>query len=843
MGFFSFLTRRRALDRAAAKPPPATAAEPPPIQGARPKTSGPSHSSENPKHASTRKASQSRIASPAKPFFLGIRNDDAHPRQQQPPPSSDPKPRHGVRSFRSPPVSKTAHATRGQPTEADAQLLASWKRSSAAYSIASVPAGYAYPRTSRHIDLLEAQSVIRPYDFKSRVLAVGTRDYGEDVADRNLGHNAADLTIPAVQTYYASLAGPPSVFRPRDDLASASRHRPLSVVALSALAQPQDHAASSRRHRQYSSVPAATPDGPEAEERQPRASRTKNLDPTPLLPRPNSIAGYPVPARGRRVRAGTGGSLKRRARRGPSLERTPTPHSSKASQNRKPAGQAREKHRESDGPQAAERSRPRSRPASPPHVPRYRPRETQPPPPVTRAHKARKNHRSRSHGEDARTRAHTPRPAPRQAVRSLDKPMEPKIPVHDIFFDTGRADERASQIPSRWPDSSSEEDMNDWAPAPLIPSRRDQGWPMPTLASPGTHAPWQSPWSHAHRDALRSRGAAASLSRDGSCKSGTSVQALTMDIAGYVPDRKSSLKHWSFSSITPTTELSDHSSTLAVRPRSIHTANTSIDLPPLASPANLPELKESPSSIGSQSRPVSSPYLTALENMDTNTTVATQPEAAAGFDEDHPEGEQDGMAAEMTGYGNDTDANYSYVNSFAARRRPQHRQDDESMLLKRGGYIDLGNNLPGLFDTAATSPCLMCSLLESAAIGPASDDKGTEPWAPRAPCNHKGLNSPRERLRALGYEYDTDDSESGPERASRGRTRTLEQTREPNAAGKRQRETWETIEEEAEEDCDSQMAVPKLQGGSGTRIEELSGSRGFEPVLKDYEEGHAADVE
>lgn len=47
------------------------------------------------------------------------------------------------------------------------------------YSISSVG-------SSRFKDLLDAQEEIRPTDFRSRLQATGARDYGEDVADRNI---------------------------------------------------------------------------------------------------------------------------------------------------------------------------------------------------------------------------------------------------------------------------------------------------------------------------------------------------------------------------------------------------------------------------------------------------------------------------------------------------------------------------------------------------------------------------------------------------------------------------------------------------------------------------------
>lgn len=52
-------------------------------------------------------------------------------------------------------------------------------------------------------DLLDAQSEFKPSDFKTRVKAAGVRDYGEDVADRNIGQNGVDLESPEVRGFYA----------------------------------------------------------------------------------------------------------------------------------------------------------------------------------------------------------------------------------------------------------------------------------------------------------------------------------------------------------------------------------------------------------------------------------------------------------------------------------------------------------------------------------------------------------------------------------------------------------------------------------------------------------------
>jgi hypothetical protein len=54
------------------------------------------------------------------------------------------------------------------------------------------------------VDILDAQSEIRPANFHKRVQAAGARDYGEDVADRNIGENGLDLNSAPVQAFYAA---------------------------------------------------------------------------------------------------------------------------------------------------------------------------------------------------------------------------------------------------------------------------------------------------------------------------------------------------------------------------------------------------------------------------------------------------------------------------------------------------------------------------------------------------------------------------------------------------------------------------------------------------------------
>ncbi|KAK4193858.1 hypothetical protein QBC35DRAFT_8014 [Podospora australis] len=57
-------------------------------------------------------------------------------------------------------------------------------------------------------DVLDAHSEIRPADFHERIKAAGARDYGEDVAERNMGMNGFNLESDHVKAYYAHSIAP-----------------------------------------------------------------------------------------------------------------------------------------------------------------------------------------------------------------------------------------------------------------------------------------------------------------------------------------------------------------------------------------------------------------------------------------------------------------------------------------------------------------------------------------------------------------------------------------------------------------------------------------------------------
>jgi hypothetical protein len=72
------------------------------------------------------------------------------------------------------------------------------------------------------VDILDAQSNFIPTDFRHRLLATGARDYGEDVADRNMGENGTNLDSAETRAFYSSNSGDgapaPTISRSTHDL-------------------------------------------------------------------------------------------------------------------------------------------------------------------------------------------------------------------------------------------------------------------------------------------------------------------------------------------------------------------------------------------------------------------------------------------------------------------------------------------------------------------------------------------------------------------------------------------------------------------------------------------------
>ncbi|CAF3621352.1 unnamed protein product, partial [Fusarium graminearum] len=66
------------------------------------------------------------------------------------------------------------------------------------------------------VDVLDAQGEFKPSNFRSRVTATGSREYGEDVAERNLGDNGLNLKSAATKALYR-LSGSGRLVLPADE--------------------------------------------------------------------------------------------------------------------------------------------------------------------------------------------------------------------------------------------------------------------------------------------------------------------------------------------------------------------------------------------------------------------------------------------------------------------------------------------------------------------------------------------------------------------------------------------------------------------------------------------------
>ncbi|KAM3458338.1 hypothetical protein MY3296_000544 [Beauveria thailandica] len=99
---------------------------------------------------------------------------------------------------------------RAHPDNESLTLSGSGRRQSAttysdlALRRSSLPLQSRAAAASRYVDLLDAQGQLGSSDFKARLQASGSRDYGEDVAERNIGQNGLLLGSPAVQQFYAA---------------------------------------------------------------------------------------------------------------------------------------------------------------------------------------------------------------------------------------------------------------------------------------------------------------------------------------------------------------------------------------------------------------------------------------------------------------------------------------------------------------------------------------------------------------------------------------------------------------------------------------------------------------
>lgn len=140
------------------------------------------------------------------------------------------------REARKPPVSFRKPASLASITNAN-PVFGADDRSDAGSLISARGRTNSIKSTSsgRHRDLLDVLEEIRPIEFRSRVLATGARDYGEDVADRNIRQSLVALSTPSFKGQSDSDRGYPSSISSPTGSSSRSRTRSPSSFTTSRL--------------------------------------------------------------------------------------------------------------------------------------------------------------------------------------------------------------------------------------------------------------------------------------------------------------------------------------------------------------------------------------------------------------------------------------------------------------------------------------------------------------------------------------------------------------------------------------------------------------------------------
>ncbi|KAH8912381.1 hypothetical protein BR93DRAFT_922341 [Coniochaeta sp. PMI_546] len=429
-------------------------------------------------------------------------------------------------------------------------------------------------------DILDARSELEPLDFKTRVKASGARDYGEDVADRNIGQNGHNLELPQVQAFYAQATEADLSSKPKSvSMANMSRpyrrgaavHSPDSIPTSLDSGLRTKSLNSSRthvyRHQRLFHVPHHYPvtgagsgknldqrpttsdtvshhqplnmyvtgnanPGPTSESSQPRRLANSGGRPLPLSSLRSSLDmeddGFGVPP----PRQGHGSP--------PTSKELALVESARGAKEAKDSAIAgEEKHESTDQVHARNDE----------HGPR--PSSSQRSFPLKPSTKRRSGTMTSVASSTKRYTIHSVKPSAASSMASYHTAIDTTIPAYSTQLQSGdsaKAQRRAS------------------LPAGIVkPHAHSTG---ATESAPSPHIRTGTVWyelGDAHGNRQRTKSLTSSLRK-----------LNTEDLSEVVPIRTSSLRNWSISSTTPTT--SDTSSNPFQRPLSRNTATTSVDL-------------------------------------------------------------------------------------------------------------------------------------------------------------------------------------------------------------------------------------------------------------------------
>ncbi|KAI8715130.1 hypothetical protein NCS52_01020000 [Fusarium sp. LHS14.1] len=216
MGFFSFLTRKSSSDKnqnqIKGQSYKSTVASIPPIQGTYP-VAGNGPNVLDQLQQAARKRSQAQLSvidhdidiDPAAPPPMVPRFRSFSPGR----PTTAPNQAH-ANSFTSRPrsVARSIRSTNSAWSVPE-KTRAAVRTVERPPPVPSIPSHHrressidSFQDGNRFVDVLDAQGEIRPSNFRSRVAATGAREFGEDVAERNIGENGLNLNSPAVKAFY-----------------------------------------------------------------------------------------------------------------------------------------------------------------------------------------------------------------------------------------------------------------------------------------------------------------------------------------------------------------------------------------------------------------------------------------------------------------------------------------------------------------------------------------------------------------------------------------------------------------------------------------------------------------
>ncbi|KAI0401010.1 hypothetical protein F4802DRAFT_444414 [Xylaria palmicola] len=405
-------------------------------------------------------------------------------------------------------------------------------------------------RTRGYVDLLDAQSMIKPLDFYGRVQATGVRNYGEDVADRNRQETGANVDTAMtresptrqVDEKWNSVISKgvdddsdeelPRRARMRHSVGSGLRTRHMSTHLLDALPKRTSSLSPAGKSDETPKAMSRT-----ASARSERAARRKSMP---------SLAASASTSRPRSSLA---------ARRGKEKDLDLFPN---ALRDQARAAIAHE--RESTKPNISTK-RQSLAPAHAEHQPRQRRGEAEKPLPTLPVPEMdRSRRRSITHNAVVESRLLVRR----QSTQGMRAPSR-----GEIYEDTyqQKISLQTADTPGDWHSArrqlGSTTDLQDSSPS--SPARQpDHSSQMTMPPSPARHADDDDAGepSHLQKQSLISL-------------SGASVNAHELDSS--IPARSSSLRHWS---LTSETALSTQSSN-PFRPQSGHTTSTSVDFSPL----------------------------------------------------------------------------------------------------------------------------------------------------------------------------------------------------------------------------------------------------------------------